>query len=245
MDLDDVVKVLIPKSKRKQWKRRLKKEGFIGLLQSFISVILPKSSVSRKRKNDNLQPPQADISSSTKEKEPMHEDLGQAHTYLRNIRAMVEKAENGSLERLRLEQMSMRVTDWVEKLEALVIHALEQGDDDLLEEERKRVPKAIRRLEKQVNQTTDNEVRQKLERTLENRREQLALLEQASRQRQLVELKIENTVAQLGIIYTQLHSGQYLRNRTRYERMAAEITDEVEGLNNYLASLNELRQTKA
>jgi hypothetical protein len=97
-------------------------------------------------------------------------------------------------------------------------------------------------LEKQLAETEDAELRQKLQRTLENRRKQLAQLQQAANQRKMVELKVENTLAQLGIIYTQLHSGQYLLKRSRYERLAAEITDEVEGLSDYLATLQELQQ---
>ena len=108
--------------------------------------------------------------------------------------------------------------------------------------ERARVPKAIKRLEKQLANTEDADLKEKLQRTLENRRKQLAQLQQAATQRQMVELKVENTLAQLGIIYTQLHSGQYLLKRSKYERLAVEISDEVEGLNDYLATLHELQQ---
>lgn len=241
MDLDDIVKVLIPKSIRKALKKRLKKKGLKGLLLSFIKSvfsIFSGRSKSKKRapKSRLTKPP----SLATKQ-EPLLNDLAQAQTYRHNIRTMAERAEIDSLERLRLVQLSDRVTEWVEKLEVIVMRVAAQGDDSLLATERKLVPKAIKRLDQQLAETTDAELRRKLEKTLENRRKQLAQLEQTTNQRKYVELKVENTLAQLGIIYAQLHSGEYLRKRSLYERMAADVTEEVEGLNNYLTTLTELQ----
>jgi hypothetical protein len=242
MDLDDVVKAFIPKSKRKALKRRLKKEGLIELFLSLIRTAWQKISTGQKRQTIDSHPGPDKVRSEASKQDPLLDDLAQAHIYLGKIRAMAESAENESLERLRLEQLSERVTAWVEKLEVIVTRALARSDDSLLIAERKRVPKAVKRLEQQLAEAKDPELRRKLEQTLTNRRSQLVQLEQLANHRQMVELKVENTLAQLGIIYTQLHSSHYLRNRSRYERMAAEIADEVNSLDDYLVTLNELQR---
>ncbi len=242
MDVDDVVKVLIPKSQRKTLKRRLKKQGLIGLLLDFMRAFIRLFSNGNKSQRSIPNPISGKTSLKAKEQDPLVENLVRAQTYGQKINGLAQSAEKGSLQRLRLEQLSERVTEWVEKLEAIVSRALTQEDDAVLAAERKRVPKAIKRLEKQLADTEDAYLKEKLQLTLENRRKQLVQLEQAANQRQMVELKVENTLAQLGIIYTQLHSGQYLLKRSRYERLASEIADEVEGLNDYLATLHELQQ---
>jgi hypothetical protein len=133
----------------------------------------------------------------------------------------------------------------VRTIEAIVARAVAHREDALLAAERKRVPKAIKRLEKQLAETKEEALRRKLERTLANRRKQLAQLEQAANGRQMAELKVENTLAQLGIIYSQLHNGRYMLERSGYQRLAAEITDEVQSLDDYLATLNDLQQENA
>lgn len=244
MDFDDLVKIFIPKSKRKALKKRLKKEGLFGVIKSLILTILKIFSPESRSPKVPTRSTTTHIPQHPNQQEPLLDDLAQANVYLMNIRGMAETAAEGSLERIRLEQLSDRVTEWVTKLETIVTRVLEQRDDALLAAELKQVPKAIKRLEQQLAETTDAEVRKKLERTLENRRKQLIQLKQATNQRKIVELKVENTLAQLGIIYAQLHSGEYLRNRGRYERMAADIAGEVEGLDNYLIALNALQQER-
>lgn len=60
--------------------------------------------------------------------------------------------------------------------------------------------------------------------------------------RPMTELKAENTLAQLSTIYAQLHNSQYMTERRSYERLTTDITDEVSRLDDYLSTLDELRQ---
>lgn len=244
MDLDDVVKLLIPKSTRKAWKRRIKKQGVLGLLKQILRQLFassPKNGGSTTRSS----PAPTAKRSSAKQDEPLLSDLEQARIYQTRIEALALAAQPGSLERIRLTQLSERVAEWVHTIEAIVARTLAQDEDALLVAERKRVPAAIKRLEKQLDEAQDDALRQKLRRTLENRRRQLIQLEQAATNRQMAALKVENTIAQLGIIYSQLHSGRFLMEHSSYEHLAAEISDEVEGLGDYLKTLTELRQENA
>ena len=76
-------------------------------------------------------------------------------------------------------------------------------------------------------------------------RNQLVYLNQLATQREMALLKVENTVVQLSIIYSQLQSGQYLKKQSRFKRLAGEISDEVEGLNDYLITFNDLQTEQA
>jgi hypothetical protein len=243
MDLDDVVKYLVPKRTRKKWKKRLKKEGVLGVLRAIwreMARVFGEERNGRKRKPTSSPP-----TKSADPDDPLHNNLAQARTYQARIAAMAQAADPDSMERLRLEQLSARINEWVRTIEAIVARAVAHREDALLAAERKRVPQAIKRLEKQLAETEEGALRRKLERTLANRRKQLAQLEQAANGRQMAELKVENTLAQLGIIYSQLHNGRYMLERSGYERLAAEITDEVQSLDDYLATLNDLQQENA
>ena len=63
----------------------------------------------------------------------------------------------------------------------------------------------------------------------------------SARNGQLAALKVENTLAQLGIVYSQLRSGSYMSQTNSYERLSAEINEEVLTLGDYLETLDELR----
>lgn len=242
MDFDDVIKLLIPKSQRKSLKRSFKKQGWKGLFRAFFAA-LGEMFGARKIGQEISGPlERAEMYKPAGLPEPYRRNLEQARLYQANIAAMAQAAPSDSLEQMRLNMLSERVNDWVQTLEAFITRTLTRQEDPLLVSERKRVPDAIKRMEKQLSETDDPMLRQKLERTLENRRKQLVQLEQAANNRTIAELKVENTLAQLGIIYSQLLSGQYMQERSGYERLSAEIDDEVHGLSNYLISLEEIQQ---
>ena len=245
MDLDDIIKFLLPKSTRKKLKKELKKMSLGDILKALFKALFggsKRESTSKQevRRGETAVSPTL-ITPVQKTSGPFANELQQAHRYQQNIAQMVQAAPADSMERIRLEQLNGRVTDWVHMIEEIVAHAQNQQEDRLLSEERKRVPEAIKRLEKQLKETDDPVLRQKLERTLTNRQRQLEQLDVSTRNRQLAELKVENTLAQLGIIYSQLRSGSYMNQTSSYERLSAEINDEVLALGDYLETLDELR----
>lgn len=245
MDLDDIVKILIPKSTRKKLKKELKKKGLGSILKDLFKAIFAAFAGEKKRPNRQpiKNPAETAVfnTQTSKTSGPFANELQQAHTYQANIAAMTQSAPPDSMERIRMEQLSSRVADWVQMIEEIVAHAQNQQEDRLLAEERKRVPAAIKRLQKQLAETDDPVLQQKLERTLANRQRQLEQLEVSARNRQLAELKVENTLAQLGIIYSQLRSGSFMSQTSSYERLSAEINEEVLALGDYLSTLDELR----
>ena len=246
MDVDDFIKILIPKSKRKKMKKQLKKGSIFAILFERIRLFIGSDELNRQRP----EPTATTYTSRTVEptpirsSDPLQQSLQQARQYQANIEGLLRDSKADSLRRVRLEQLNERVVTWVQMIENIVRKTAVQRDDPLLAAERKKVPAAIKRLEKDLADTTDPALREKLERTLANRRRQLAQLEQTNNNRRIAELKVENTLAQLGIIYSQLHSGQYLAERSSYERLNAEILHEVDALEDYIDTLSELQQTR-
>ena len=246
MDLDDLIEDLIPKKKLKKLKKRYKQKSLWGVLFAFLRSLFGSSREDEKRPKYERERPKVEREERPTERttsakpDPLLASLEQAQAYRMNIEGMAIAAEPGSMERLRLDGLSERVAEWTAAIEEIVELTLMQQDDPLLEAERERVPKAIVRLEKQLESADNPQLRQKLERTLANRRRQLAQLEQAANGRQMAELKVENTLAQLGIIYSQLQSGRYVRERGGYERLSADVGEEVAALDDYLDALNEV-----
>ncbi|MEM7332015.1 MAG: hypothetical protein AAF490_07980 [Chloroflexota bacterium] len=268
MDLDDIVKALLPKSTRKKLKKSLKKMDLGDILKLLFASLLGRGKNGRSDKYDKydkydksrkydkrdkkygrsdeyereLQPAPRQTFSLGRQTDPTQEAIQQARNYDKQIAARVRKAPRNSLERTRLTSISQNVKEWVLAIEQIAQRMKQQEQDPLIAKEQEQVPKAIKRLERQLNETTDEKLVRKLNITLENRRKQLAHLEQAQTNRQLSALKIENTLAQLGIIYSQIVSEPFIAQQGIYDRLAAEIQDEVLALEDYLASLDELQQ---
>ena len=243
MDFDDIIKFLVPKSTRKQIKKRYKKQGLFGLFKPFWRTFQQLFSNKKKASKPSINRSQRTVTKAApKEDDPLLQNLAQVRVYQSKIEAMTRQAKPDSLARLRMEQLNSRVQDWEQTITEIVMRTLAQEEDELLTLERKQVPKAIKRLEKQLANTQDEQLRQKLELTLENRRLQLDELERKATNRQMTELKVENTLAQLSTIYAQLHNGQYMTNRRSYDRLTNDISDEVGRLDDYLSTLDELQR---
>ena len=243
MDLDDLFEDLIPEKAVKKFKKKAKKLSFgriLSRLAKFLSELFGSkkqtSQPSYKKQQVEQKPAKKQAPS------PYQRELQQAYDYRHRIEVMAQAAVPGSTERLRLDKLSSRVADWTHGIEEIIERQLDNAEDELIQAERKRVPDAIKRLEKELKAATDERVRQKLASTLANRQTQLAQFEQIDQQKQIAALKIENALAQLGIIYAQLQSGQWMRSQSSYERLSAEISDEVLGLEDYLSSWAELKQ---
>ena len=260
MDLDDLIEDLVPKKKLKKLKKKAKKKSkktsLLGMILAWLAALfLGDRQLERDRSYDDrssrerqIQPrasrPVVDEQRREKPKHtaPLYASLDQAYQYQNNIEVMAANAPVDSVERMRLELLSEKVAEWTEMIAQIVDRAVSQQSDPLIEAERKRVPEAIKRLEKQLDKASDPALRKKLASTLENRQRQLAQLEQTANNRQIAELKVENALAQLGIIYSQVHSGRYIAERSGYERLSAEINDEIHTLEDYLDAYQTLDQ---
>lgn len=170
----------------------------------------------------------------------LHNYLNQAETYRAQIDRAIKAAKNPAYAG-HLEQLSRQIDDWTEAVIGLTQRLDTIQQDDIVRRDLQQVPAAIADLQRRLEQETDPGLRAQLGRTLENRKKQLATLEQLQHTMKRAEIQIENTLSMLGTIYSQLLTGQSANHVADYSRLSADVDEEVRQLQDYLDALREVR----
>jgi TRAP-type uncharacterized transport system fused permease subunit len=165
--------------------------------------------------------------------------LDQTRAYQLQIDTLLKSASAG--ERVRLETVVTRLARWTAAIETLVRRLDLLRQDELIRRDLKSVPKAIADLEKRLAKEGDATIRSQLMRTLENRRKQLAALEQLQSVMKRAEIQIESTLSMLGTMYSQILTGQSTSDVADYHRISADVDEEVNQLEDYLTALQEVK----
>jgi hypothetical protein len=139
------------------------------------------------------------------------------------------------------DQLASQIEDWTAAIEKLVDRVGRLRQDDIIQHDLKTVPEAIAELETRLRRESNPEMRTQLERTLANRRKQLAALEQLQSTIQQAEAQIESTVSLLGTIYSQILTGQSTSHVADYNRLSTEVDEEVRLLQDRLEALREVK----
>lgn len=166
--------------------------------------------------------------------------LEQARAYQTGLLELARNAPN-EFNRSRLDNLTRHIDHWQNSLHALVRQVEVFQHNPLLQRDLKAVPKAIARLETELAEAPSPQVQSALERTLNNRRQQLAALESLRDMTRWAEVKIENTVSILGSLYSQALMSQSTGQVADYQRLLAEIEDEAQALDDYVTTLAEVK----
>ncbi len=172
--------------------------------------------------------------------ERSQEYLEQARDYQTKIEKSVKAISAASIpgnqkELLQqIDSLLVSIDDLVERIGSLRRNEVIRRDLQL-------VPKAIKDLEDQLDAEDDAAIQAQLQRTLKNRRKQLESLEALQNTIKRAEIQIESTLSQLGTIYSQLLTGQSTTQVADYSRLAADVDEEVQVLNDYLLALREVK----
>ena len=97
------------------------------------------------------------------------------------------------------------------------------------------------RLETELADAPSPQIRQALERTLANRRQQLVTLEDLHNTTRWAEVKVENTVSILGALYSQALMSQSTGQVADFRRLLADIEEEARALDDYVTTLAEVK----
>ncbi|NJN95838.1 MAG: Pr2TM family membrane protein [Anaerolineales bacterium] len=174
----------------------------------------------------------------------IHAHLDKALAYQAQIEGLI-KATTTPNARTRLQELAAQVHEWVEAIEDLVQRIEGFQQNNLIRQDLETVPQAIAKLETQLKQETDTDVRNQLERTLTNRRNQLASLERLQNTMKRAEIQIESTLSALGTIYSQLLTGESTDHVADYSRLSSEVDEEVRLLQDRLEALEEVKLGRA
>ncbi len=198
------------------------------------------SATTRRRKEERSRPMEYPLINKGRVKSTVQTHLDRALAYQTQIDSLI-KATAEAKARARLQELAGEVGEWVEAIEDLVNRLDDFQQNSLIRQDLEAVPKAIADLETRLAQESDPAIRSQLERTLANRRKQMAVLEQLQNTMKRAEIQIESTLSSLGTIYSQLLTGQSTDHVADYSRLSAEVEEEVHTLQDHLEALEEVK----
>lgn len=170
----------------------------------------------------------------------LHNYLEQAQAYQTKIDRAIKSTDNAAYAG-HLEQLSRQINNWTQAVIILGQRLSTLQQDDIIRRDLQQVPAAITDLQHRLEQETDPGLKAQLGRTLENRQKQWETLEQLQYTMKRAEIQIENTLSMLGTIYSQLLAGQSADHVADYNRLSADVDEEVRQLQDYLDALHEVR----
>jgi hypothetical protein len=138
-------------------------------------------------------------------------------------------------------QLLGQIHKWQQTIEELARSLATLNQNDLMVRDLVTVPKVITDLEQQLAAETNPALRSPLEYMLAQRKNQLAALERLQTTMRQAEIQIEMTVALLGTIYSQLLTQQSTSHVADYHRLADNVDEEVQRLQDYLEALQEVK----
>jgi hypothetical protein len=162
--------------------------------------------------------------------------LDRARAYKEHIDEMAKPSQNKNMKNL-----AAQVEQWVKAIETLARRIDRFQKNHLIHQDLETVPQSIAGLEERLAGEKNETLRLELERTLANRRNQLASLERLQVMMSRAEIKIESTLSSLGAIYSQLLTNQSTDHVADYSRLSAEVDEERRTLEDHLEALEEVK----
>jgi hypothetical protein len=164
-----------------------------------------------------------------------------AQTYGRRIDQLLS-VSSGRSRRRQQQELSRKVELWVEAIQTVVRRLDQLYRDELLESEMVQVPLAIEDLKRRLSCESNDNLRPHLQRTLLGRQTQIASLNQLQTIARQAEVRIEHTLSLLGTIHSQLLVGESSNQVANYERLCADVDEEVNCLQDHLEAIREVKQ---
>ena len=173
---------------------------------------------------------------------PADEYRRRAADYRKQIQGIIKSRRSGLLAD-RLKDVLQKLTSWEERVNQLADRLTNYERDSIIRRDFKEVPDRINRLRKQAALEADPEMRQQIERTEAAYEEQYRQLETLARTMRRTRLNLDDTLASMGTIYSQVQLLNAMDiDSGRATRIAEEIDAEVLRLNDVLSALSEAYQ---
>ncbi|MCS6844711.1 MAG: hypothetical protein NZ528_10395 [Caldilineales bacterium] len=170
----------------------------------------------------------------------LQEKLRRAQEYHEQIKEAVAAQADGALKD-RLQRTADGIYDWIGYMVRLARRLDAYRNDPIIEADREDLKQSIPRLESRLRTEQDPRVRQQLEVTLADKRRLAESIAELDSRMQRAELRLDSSLAALGTVYSQLLLvGSKEIDSDRAERLRADISDEVAGLQDLVDSINEI-----
>jgi hypothetical protein len=165
-----------------------------------------------------------------------------AADYRKQIQGLIKGRRSGLLAD-RLKDVLQKLTSWEERVGQLSDRLTAYERDGIIRRDFKEVPDRINRLRRQASLEADPEMREQIERTEAAYEEQYRQLETLARTMRRTRLNLDDTLASMGTIYSQVQLLNAIAiDSGRATRIAEEIDAEVMRLNDVLSALSEAYQ---
>jgi hypothetical protein len=165
-----------------------------------------------------------------------------AADYRKQIQGLIKSRRPGLLAD-RLKDVLQKLTSWEERVGQLSDRLTTYERDGIIRRDFKEVPDRINRLRRQASLEADPEMQQQIERTQAAYEEQYRQLETLARLMRRTRLNLDDTLAAMGTIYSQVQLLNAMDiDSGRAIRIAEEIDAEVIRLNDVLSALSEAYQ---
>ncbi len=176
----------------------------------------------------------------TPAEDPLQAYLDQAKIYQAQLHQLLRATSNRHNGRHQ-ERLAGQVNTWTEAITGLIQRVTLLRQDDLFLRDLAAAPRALRSLEARLAQETEPGLQAQLQRALDNRQKQVASLARLEKTLSQAELQIEDTLSQLGTLYSQLLTHQSTSHIVDYDRLSIDLEEAVGRLQDQLAALGEVK----
>ncbi|MCB8944182.1 MAG: hypothetical protein H6658_10550 [Ardenticatenaceae bacterium] len=166
--------------------------------------------------------------------------LARAGIYREQIAKLI-KSYGGTPFASQFESLAAEFTDWHGQVDTLVQRLVAFEQDKITQADRVSVPAAIANLEAQLAQEADPVLRQEMEDTLAGYRQHEAQLSSLTSLMRRTELDVEEIIAAMGTIYSQLQVLQATDiGSDRAQRLSHDLEEQVLRLNDLLTAVEDV-----
>lgn len=173
-----------------------------------------------------------------------HDTLRRAKEYRQQIDKLI-KQKKGSILASQLSQITTNLNQWLEHLEELVKSLHEFRSDQITQRDIQDVPVMIALLEEQLESEDDPHVRKEILETLARSQDHQRQLDSLVKLMRRTELDIDETLAAIGAIYSQLQLlGAKGIDSQRASRLSTDIDEQVHRLDDLLDAMDDVYEGK-
>jgi hypothetical protein len=175
----------------------------------------------------------------------LQQQMNEALDYRSRIEAAIREKDD-TLLKDELSQTAVQIDEWLEHIYGLARRIDKyQQEQKILARDRTRAETRIQQLVSEQALETEPAVRAQIDVTLESMRRQLATLDNLENTIQRAALQLENSLSNLGTIYSQtMLAGAKDIDSSRARRLRHEIAEEVTELNDMLVAMDEVYQAE-
>ncbi len=183
------------------------------------------------------------IESSTGARQARQEKLRRAKEYRTHIISLIKQKKGSNLAN-QLSQIIPRLDQWQRHLQQLVNRINEFEANRIIQRDLREVQPAITRLQEQLEHETNAHVRQEIAETLAKQKEHKRQLDSLVTVMRRTEFDIDETLAAIGAIYSQLQLlGAKEVDSSRARRLSADVNEQANRLEDILSAMDDVYES--